>query len=208
MTRAVRPAAAAIAIIAWVGLAVQLRASLALAGTLAPTLWVMLRYFTVLANLCVAILFSRIALRPAPLPSATIQGGVTIAILLVGVVYGLLLRGLLDLSGGAWLANLLLHVVTPILVPIYWLILTPKGGLRWRDPLYWSIAPLVYFGYALARGASEGIYAYPFMNVARLGWPQTLVNALAVAIGFIATGYLLVLIDRRLAPAAIKPASA
>jgi hypothetical protein len=36
--------------------------------------------------------------------------------MLVGIVYWLLLRGLLELSGGALMADALLHTVVPILV--------------------------------------------------------------------------------------------
>ena len=195
-----RGAAGLVALVAWAGLAVQFGASLGKAGSAAGALWAMLRYFTIIANLLVAILFTRIAFRRRwTRRAAMLVGGVTLAILLVGVVYGLLLRDLLELSGGAKLADLLLHSVTPVLVPLYWLMFAPKGGLRMRDPLIWAVLPLAYFVYALARGGVEGIYAYPFMNVARIGWPQTIANALAMAAGFLLGGFVLVRIDRRLA---------
>jgi hypothetical protein len=85
--------------------------------------------------------------------------------------------------------------VTPILVPLFWLVFAPKGRLTFRDPWIWAILPLVYFIYALVRGTLGGRYAYPFMDVAQLGWPQTLINGALIALGFVATGFALVWLD-------------
>jgi hypothetical protein len=194
-----RLATALVALTAWVGLAVQLDASAGLTGSVPAALWAMLRFFTVIANLLVALSFTGLALGLRRAGALFLLGGVTLAILLVGIVYGLLLNGLLDLSGGARLADTLLHKVTPILVPFWWLVFAPKGGLRPRDPLLWALLPLAYFAYALARAAADGLYPYPFMNVARLGWGQTLLNALLMAAGFLAAGALLLWLDGRMA---------
>jgi hypothetical protein len=89
-----------------------------------------------------------------------------------------------------------LHKVTPILAALWWLLFMPKGKLGWRDPWLWAIYPAAYLPYALARGLSGDIYAYPFINVDRLGWGQVLVNAFAIALGFVAAGFGLVALDR------------
>jgi hypothetical protein len=198
-TGAGRVAAASVALVGWIGMAVQLDASIGMMGAVPAAIWKMLLFFTIIANLLAAIVMTGIALGRRGFGTPVLVGGVTIAMLLVGVVYALLLRGLLELSGGAALADLLLHSVTPVLVPLYWIAFAPKGGLAWRDPLVWAGLPIVYFGYALLRGAVEGVYPYPFMNVTRIGWGATLANALAMAIGFLVTGFLLVWLDRRLA---------
>jgi hypothetical protein len=46
----------------------------------------------------------------------------------------------------------------------------------------------------------EGIYAYPFLNVARIGWGSVLLNAVVIAAVFVAAGYGMLALDRRLAP--------
>lgn len=189
--------AAAIALIAWAGLVIQFAASMDLVGAPPRALWVMARYFTVLANLSVALTFSGMALRPGWAPPRLI-GGVTIATLLVGVVYATLLAGLLHLSGGARLADTLLHRVTPLMVPLFWVFSVRHGRLTHRDPALWAVPPLAYFAYALVRGAHEGVYAYPFLNVAKQGWPTTIVIALVIAAAFFATGHAMVWLDQRL----------
>ena len=57
------------------------------------------------------------------------------------------------------------------------------------------IPTLIYFVYVLARGAWVEEYPYPVINVTRLGYPQTLLHALAIAIGLGALMFIVVGID-------------
>ncbi|MGK6356239.1 Pr6Pr family membrane protein [Sphingomonas sp. DT-207] len=199
LTSLVRVCAGVIALAGWAGLAIQLDASLAKSGSLGASLWSMLRFFTVISNLILALFFTGIALGFARLMRPRAIGGMTLTMLLVGVVYHLLLRGLVELSAGAMLANVLLHKVTPLLAAGFWLAFAVKGGLRFSDPLRWTALPLAYLGYALGRGAIDGVYPYPFMDVASIGWTRTLANSAAIAAGFLVAGYALVFLDRLLA---------
>ncbi len=192
-----RVAAAIVALVALAGLVVQFAATLDQTGSVAGTLWTLLRYFTVLTNLLVALAFGWVAIGGRPHPRRL--AGVMLAILLVGIVYGLLLRGLLTLSGGALLADTLLHKVTPVLVPLWWIAFAVRGQLRSRDPWGWTLFPALYLPYALLRGMAEGRYAYPFIDVAKIGIGTVLVNAVLIAMGFVAAGHALVWIDRRMA---------
>jgi hypothetical protein len=190
--------AAIVALIAWIGLAVQFRASYAVFHTVPSTLWAMVLYFTVIVNLLVAVVFTAMALGRSRLASPFRLGGVTIAILLVGIVYNTLLRGLVELSGGAALADLINHSVTPVTVTLFWIFVADKGHLGSRAPLHWAMLPLVYFAYALVRASFEGKYPYPFIDVAQLGWGRTLLNAAAIALVFVVMGSAMVWLDRRL----------
>lgn len=190
-----RLCAAVVALVAITGLAIQFDATFTQNGSVPHTLWILLRFFTVLTNMAVALTFAAIALGRPVTPRRL--GGVLLAILLVGIIYGLLLRGLLSLSGGALLADTLLHKVTPLLTPLWWIMFGGKGRLGWRDPWVWAIFPALYLPYALLRGMMEGIYAYPFINVAKLGGGQVALNAVLIAAGFVAAGHALVWIDRR-----------
>ncbi len=128
----------------------------------------------------------------------SVLGGVTLIILLVAIVYQILLRGTLQQNGTEKLADLFLHSVTPLLVLVAWAFYAPKGALRFRDPLLWAAIPILYLGYALVRGARDGLYPYPFIDVGRIGWAQTGINAGAIAIGFMLVGFVMVWFDRRL----------
>ena len=191
-----RLAAGAIALIAWAGLAIQFNATWHTMGSIGEALWVLARFFTIITNLIVALTFTAIVFGWQVSP--VLLGGVTLAIVLVGAVYMLLLRGLLELSGGALLADTLLHKVVPVLVPIWWLVFARKGGLRTRDPWLWAVYPLAYFAYAITRGLAGDKYPYPFMNVAEIGWLQTLTNSGLVALCFLLAGFAFCWLDRRL----------
>jgi hypothetical protein len=200
-----RACAGLIALTAVVGLVVQLDATFANARSLAASLWILLRYFTILANVLVAVVFAMEAFdQPRP-RHAWLMGGAVYLIVLVGVIYGLLLRGLLELSGGAALADLLLHTVTPLIAPIYWLVFAAKGGLRYRHVLIWAAAAVAYVIYALVRGHFEGLHAYPFIDLAKIGAARTAINCLAIGAVFLPIGCAFVWVDHALAR---KPARA
>lgn len=196
MNRTSRLSALVIAAVAALGLAVQFRASTELTGSAGAAAWTMLRYFTIITNAAVMVLMAAIAAGLVQLRSAFLIGGATIAILLVAIVHFLLLRGLLELSGGAYFADFLLHQAVPALTFLFWLALVPKGGLRWFDPLKWTIYPLAYLAYAFVRGGIDGKYPYPFLDVSQVGLANALANCAVIAAGFITGGLLLVALDR------------
>jgi hypothetical protein len=191
-----RSAAALIAGAATLGLVLQFFVSWQLLGSPASTLWVLLGYFTILTNVLVAVVFFAIAFAGLERCPAYVLAGTTLSILLVGVIYYWLLHGLSEVTGVSRVANILLHLVTPVAAPVYWLAMAVKGRLRWRDPLLWAVYPLAYFGYALVRGQLTSKYPYPFIDVLELGWPRTLINACLIAVAFMGAGYIVVAIDR------------
>lgn len=190
---------ALVAASAWCGLAVQVGATLGSTGSAPAALWVLLRYFTILVNVAAALTFTRLAWRWRGAAPALL-GGLTLNILLVAIVYHLLLAGTLVQTDRERLADVFLHSVTPALVLLFWLLRVRRGALRYRDVTPWAAVPLLYFAYALARGGADGIYPYPFIDVGRIGWGATLVNALLIAAAFVVAGLGLVWFDRRLAP--------
>jgi hypothetical protein len=191
-----RIAAALIALVCWAGIALQFSATYANQHDVLLTLWVLARFFTIISNLAVAIAMTRLSLGARVSPF--VLGGLTLAILLVGIVYLILLRGLHPLSGAALLANHLLHYVSPVAMAAYWLLFVPHGRLRWSAPLLWMLFPLTYFIYAIARGEIDGRYPYPFLDAGKIGLGQTVINGLAIAAGFIPFGLAVVGLDRRL----------
>jgi hypothetical protein len=186
-------AAALVAIICWAGLVVQFSATYGHERDLLTTLWILGRFFTILTNLAVAVTMSWVAIgrRASPL----LLGGITLAILLVGIIYATLLQGLHVLSGPALVADILLHKVSPVAMALWWLLFAPRARLRWSAPWWWTLYPVAYLVYVLARGRSDGRYPYPFLDVAKLGWTQTALNVGGIALGFILCGFLLVWID-------------
>ena len=193
-----RCAAGLIAATAWLGLAIQCISTFQINHSGALTLWVVLAYFTILTNLLVAVVFTGLASRPQIAHSWVVAGSM-LSILLVGVIYALLLHGKTELGGGAAVANALLHMATPVLVPLFWSVFVPKGKLTWSHPLVWAIYPLTYLAYSLIRGLLTGKYPYPFLDPGLVGWQQTMLSNLLIAVAFLVCSYALVALDHRLA---------
>jgi hypothetical protein len=188
-----RAGAALVAIVCWAGLAVQFSATYGARHDVATALWILARFFTILTNILIAIVMTLIAIgRRAP---AFVLGGLTLAILLVGVVYAFLLAGLHELRGPALVSDILLHKASPILMALWWLLFAPRAKLKWSAPLWWGIYPLAYFAYALVRASIDGKYPYPFMDISKIGWLQTGLNAGGIALAFILAGFILVWLD-------------
>ncbi|MBE1160285.1 Pr6Pr family membrane protein [Dyella acidiphila] len=154
-------------------------------------------YFTILTNLlvCAAVSWPLAAPTSAPgrffLRPAAI-GWVTASIVFVGLAYHLLLRRIWQPQGLHWVANTLLHYVTPGLFVIYSLAMLRGIALRWTAPLWWSGYLVAYFVYALVRGALIGSYPYGFIDVAALGYAVTIRNGCFLLLAFLLLGYVLI----------------
>ncbi|MEP6508258.1 MAG: Pr6Pr family membrane protein [Gemmatimonadales bacterium] len=191
-----------VTVMAWAGLALQFSVSRLLFPSTISTVWRMLGYFTVLTNVITAVFFtiwligrnrtsSRWTDRPA------VATWVALSITFVGIGYALLLARLYHLEGSAWVANALIHYITPALGFIYWVVFVRKGTLRWIHALIWSLYIAVYGIYALVRGASSGWYPYPFLDRPLIGFQKVVLNTIGLLLAFYAVGLVFVLLDKR-----------
>ena len=191
-----RGAAAAIALLCLGGILIQFSDTYARTQGIAQSLWVLARFFTIICNLAVAIAMT--ALAAGKRISEFLQGGLTLAILLVGLVYATMLEGLHPLSGAALIADYLLHYVSPACMAFRWLLLAPHHKLRWSAPWLWALFPIIYFAYVVARGSADGRYPYPFIDIGTIGTERALLNAAVIGALFVVAGYALVWLDHRL----------
>ncbi len=194
--------AALIATGSFIGLIPPLQLVLGEGVGLAEAVWHMLRPFTITTNLLIVLVFGTIAIRGVDRVPAVLTAAVMLAILLVGIIFNLVLGQIPQLNWWTLLGDSLHHHVAPVVVPLWWLVYSPHGRLRWHSPLVWAIYPLAYSAYSLVRAEFEPDspfrYPYFFMNVDALGWSGVLVNVSIIAVAFTASGYLVLLIDRRL----------
>src|ERR1700722_20495273 len=190
---------AGVAVIAWAGVLLQLwlsaRHAQQTGHSALRALLVVLCYNTVLTNVLVALVATRVALAGAGArrTSTTILAAAAVYIFVVCLIYSLLLRSQWAPVGLSKLADELLHDVTPILYLLWWLLWAPKNGLRWSSPLQWLLYPLAYFLISLIAGAYTGRYLYPFGDVGAHGLATVLRNgalilALYLLLGFAAVG--------------------
>jgi hypothetical protein len=180
-----------VAVVAWIGILLQLGISAQHSahngGSMLKGILLALCYFTVLTNIFVAIIATRLALGRATKGVLSAPGtlaAATVYILVVGLIYSLLLRSLWAPVGLHKLADEILHDVTPILFVVWWVLFAPKRGLRWSQPLKWLLYPLVYFAFAVALGVSTGRYLYPFADITRLGLASVVRNGALLLVLF------------------------
>lgn len=198
--------AGACALLGWLGLALQLwfsvRLSIARGAGVLAGLWLYLGFYTILTNALVAMVLSSFAGgRPRGGPSRFfqrpgVQTAAAMSIVIVCLVYNLMLRTLWHPTGWLLVSDAIVHDVMPLLYLLFWWFAVPKGGLRWPHVLAWQCYPAGYFVYVLLRGAVDGWYPYPFLDVNTLGYAQVLLDAIAVLAAFVAVGLLLVAAGR------------
>jgi hypothetical protein len=192
-----RLAAVVIALVGLLALGLQFSVTYGVTESGLATFWALAGYFTVLTNGLVALSFAMVAWANRHF-SAYWHAGLTLWILIVGVVYHLLLAQLWAPTGPAWWADQGLHTVVPGLAALWFLVCAPKAGLGPRDAALWLTWPLVYLGYALIRGAFTGIYPYPFIDVATLGYGKVALNSFGFLTAFFIGGLTMVRITRAL----------
>lgn len=193
--------AALIAALGWFALVLQLvliiAATRAAGGTAAGAVLNYFSFFTILTNILVAAAMTATAFgRP---PSASLNGAATLSIAVVALIYSLVLRAIWAPQGWQKVADSLLHDVVPVLAILFWLAFARKGALKVADIPVWLAYPLVFLAYAMARGAVDGWYPYPFLDAGRIGYRVVLQNAVVITAVFATLAAALVGLDRVMA---------
>lgn len=200
-----RPWLAVAAVLGWTGLAIQmylvLWARWQEQASLIGGLVNLFCFFTVLSNTLVATVlthaaFGRESRARRWFLSPAVSSCIATSIVLVALAYSVLLRHLWHPEGWQWLADELLHDVMPLVFAVYWWREVPKGQLRVWHLAAWALYPAGYFALVLLRGHEIGVYPYPFVDVAQLGYGQAMLNALGVLAGFWGIGLVLLGVDR------------
>ncbi|MBO1269748.1 Pr6Pr family membrane protein [Arthrobacter cavernae] len=152
--------------------------------------WNFFSYFTNLSNMFAAavLLISgyRVLVnkRPSELDDAT-RGTATIAMAVVGLVFGALLAGE-DLGSMVPWVNIVVHYVIPVVMVVDWLFQPPRATLTLKHLWYWLLYPIAYLVYSLVRGTFVNWYPYWFIDPARAGgWGGVVVFAVSIAVGFV-----------------------
>ena len=160
-------------------------------------------FFTVQSNILVLIAALSLAANPARDGSLwrVVRLDAVLAITVTGVVHYVALRPIQDLSGWDSVADVLLHVVSPILALAGWLAFGPRPRIDAIDVGRSVIWPVLWLAYTLIHGAVTDWYPYPFIDVGEIGYGRTLINAAIVTVIFLALASGARWLDRKLPPA-------
>ncbi len=196
-----RTAAALLALLGWAALGLQYYLTMRTSGVMGLSqiegIIRFFSYFTIQANILVALVLTAFAIKSGPdewLVHPFVRSAVAAYIAMVGLIYVALLRHLWTPTGAQWIADVVLHYVTPVGYLVFWFACVRKSGLRWYDPLLWLIYPLFYLGFVLVRGKMSGFYPYAFIDAKTLGYADVAANTAGLLIVCAALGGLLVAI--------------
>lgn len=202
---------AAVALVAGTGVIMELVAAFVdgpgIAGTMLERLVRIVSYFTILSNVLVCVVAVLLVLRPdrdgRVFRVARLDA--LLCIVVTGIVYNTLLTGLVELTGAGAVSNALLHVVSPVLVLVGWVLFGPRPRID-RTTIWWSaLPPLLWIAYTFVRGAIVGWYPYPFLDVGKNGYVASLVSTALVAVVFLALAFGAGWLDQRMKLGADSP---
>jgi hypothetical protein len=127
-----------------------------------------------------------------------IRGALVLYVLIAGVTWNLFLTGH---SMGYTPANVLLHVVVPVLAVTDWLLVgRGQARVRWWQPVAWLAYPAADLALALAVLNHVGRRApYYFLDPGTVGAASVVVNVCVLSGGALALGYALLVINRAVA---------
>jgi len=104
-----------------------------------------------------------------------------------------------DLPVAIDISNVLLHYVTPAYFVLWWIVLQPKGSLRFTDIPIMLLPTLIWLVWAMVRGAIVGEYPYPILDAQKLGYGAVGINCVFVFAGLLVLYLVVIGLDRALA---------
>ena len=183
------------ALIAWVVLSLRFVDMLIIGeySSIAETLFVYFGYFTVWANILIALAFTASLLNPDRklfnfFMRPAVRAALASYILMVSVVYHMLIVPYWNPQGFTWVTAAGLNTVIPILYIIDWLFFAEKRPIFYKHLPYWLIFPAVYGMTSIIRGLLTNVYPYPFLNVTEIGIGNVLLNMLGLVAVFALVG--------------------
>ncbi len=95
----------------------------------------------------------------------TLRGAAVLFILITAIVYLVIaLSTTPDLGLTIPWVNVVMHMLTPVVLLVDWLLVPPTHRVGRRQLGRWLLFPIAYFFYALVRGFFTGWYPYPFLD--------------------------------------------
>ena len=166
-------------------------------STRSGVLW-RLSTFTYQANVLAAAYYLWTLAWPRADARVGVRGAVVLYVLIAGVIWNLFLT---ERSMGYTPANVLLHLVVPLLAMTDWLLVgRGQAQVRWWQPLVWLAYPAAYLALALAVLNNAGRRApYYFLDPDAIGTATVVANVCVLAGGALALGYTLLVINRAIA---------
>lgn len=157
-------------------------------------------YFTFLSNFLVGLTSLLLAIRPHRTSHVfhAVRIAAVVCIVITGVVFNLLLRDADPMTRVEQVNDTLQHIITPVLTPLVWLVLDPKGQVTWRRIGLASLIPLAWLSFTLLRGPWLDWYPYSILDVPRMGYAGVFAYVAAILAFFFVIAAVMWVLDRLL----------
>lgn len=143
-----------------------------------------LSYFTIWSNVVVAISATLLLQRPLrdTITRRVLRLDALLMITITAIVYQVLIAPSIDVEGWSLLTDPILHIVTPLLTVVVWVVWGPRGWISARLVPLALIVPLAWIAWMLLRGTVVDAYPYGFANVTELGYSSVSVTLVAILV--------------------------
>lgn len=169
-------------------------------------------YFTILSNMLAAAALTAPLVAPASAFAALAErsgprASVATYLTITAVVYHTLLAWQWHPQGLRLVSDTVLHTIVPAAYLIDLALRGGQGEARWVVAAKAMAFPALFGLWTLVHGALSGFYPYPFMNVAKRGYPPVLLTMVEMSIAFALVALIFVALLRvRTKVALAKPA--
>jgi hypothetical protein len=141
------------------------------------------------------VITTRAALSAAAIAAGRVSSALVAYMIAGSIIFSVALQPYWHHAGAQFLADVLLHGLTPLLYLAFWLAI-PKIPLQWRDAILWLFYPAIYLALLLFAARWTGFYPYPFVDVRVLDFWSLIFNGVAAGVTFFAIGLAIVLMSR------------
>jgi len=147
-------------------------------------------YFTIISNVLAAVALTAPLVAPGSgvarwAEASTTRIALAVYLAITAAIYHALLAHAWDLNRWRLVASTVQHTITPALFIIDWLWRGGQGEARWYAAVKALRIPALYGAWTLLHGAMTGFYPYPFLNVAKRGYPSVLTTLAVMFVGFL-----------------------
>jgi len=158
-------------------------------------------YFTILSNMLAAAALTAPLVAPSS-PFATWaqasgpRASIATYLTITAVVYHLLLASQWNPQGLRLVSDTILHTITPAAFLIDLALRGGQGEARWIAAAKAMAFPALYGVWTLVHGALSGFYPYPFMNVAKRGYPAVVLTMIEMSLAFALVAVVFIALSR------------
>jgi hypothetical protein len=157
-------------------------------------------YFTILSNVSATVVLAlggaALLLGRRGVPEG-VRGAVTVAMVVTGVIYAVILQQQEAGQVAAWIDDVV-HRIMPAAVLLDWLVVPPRSRQPYSIVRYWLLFPLAFAAYSLIRGHFLNWYPYPFLNPGPRGYAHVALGCFLIALVIVAVCLAVVCLGRLL----------